>query len=60
MTNMQDIETIRLTHPMYQRYWCCTRTIGSKHSRNCPSVPTADGPLDGEDDIPVGVVDEVQ
>lgn len=60
MIDLQQIATIRLTYPMYQRYWCCGRTIGTLHGRDCTMTPTPDGPLDGEDDIPVVVVvDEV-
>ena len=38
-----DIQRIRQTYPMYQRYWCCGLTIGCKHAPDCPSVPTPDG-----------------
>lgn len=50
---MKENSDLLKEYPMYQRYWCCTRTIGTKHSRNCPSVPTEDGPTDDQDDVPV-------
>ena len=50
---LNRIEEIRKTYPVYQRYFCCSRTITTRHSFNCPSSPDALGPKDNEDDKPV-------
>jgi len=48
---LERIKEVRQEHPMYQRYMCCGRTIGTRHAQTCPQTPDANGPGIGQVDI---------
>lgn len=49
----EQIEEVRKGYPMYQRYLCCSCTIGYRHAQRCPSSPDPLGPADGQREVEI-------